>query len=112
MSIIANLIETMTGAIVDGYVNTGNKADHLQAQENVRTFLYENIGRLELWAKTHPGRRPPVYFNSETGGVVWLSRSQNRKLQRLNHRAQRGRVSSKTSAHSAKSSRSAKSPPK
>jgi hypothetical protein len=83
MSILASLIDHMTGLILQGYVNTAGKADFKQAQENVKLFLFENYGRLERWVKQCPGKRPPVYFNSDTGDVLWLTRSQHRKLQRI-----------------------------
>lgn len=86
----AQLIDQMTGVILAGFVRTAAKADHKQAQENVRLFLNENIDRLIRWAKEQPGKRPPVYYDSDTGGVMWLNRSQLRRLKRRQAKLHRG----------------------
>lgn len=82
MSIAADLIDKMTGIILDGFVNTGHKAQHENARENVRLFLNENIERLAAWVQRNPGRRPPIYCNEITGEVTWLTRTQNRRMNR------------------------------
>lgn len=82
MSVVAGWLDKLTAAILDGYVNTANKGDHEEAQEKVKSFLLANIGRLEHWVKIHPGRRPPVVFNHQTGEVIWLRREQKRKMER------------------------------
>lgn len=87
MSILYSLIEQMTGVIMDGYVNVAGKADHKEAREKVKEFLIKNYNRLLNWAQDNPGIRPPVYFNSDTGEVLWLTRKQNRKWQRIKAKA-------------------------
>lgn len=90
MSISLDLINTMTGIILDGFVNTANKSDFDEAKGKVREFLMDNMARLALFAERNPGKRPPVYFNEENGEVIWLRRGQARKLKR--HLAKVSRV--------------------
>lgn len=92
MSISLDLINTMTGIILDGYVNTANKSDFDEAKGKVREFLMGNMTRLAQWAKQRPGVRPPVYFNDQTGDVIWLTRAQSRRLKRRLVKASRARA--------------------
>ncbi len=82
MSILAELIDKMTGVILAGYLRTGAKADHDLAKSNVRDFLFSHYGKLEQYVRQNPGKRPPIYFISDTGAVVWLNRKQERNLKR------------------------------
>ena len=49
--------------------------------------LYEQIIekhklQIALWAKQHPGFKPPVYWDPEQGNFFWASRQQLRRIQR------------------------------
>jgi hypothetical protein len=87
---ITGLIVKMTELIVRGMDRVKDKGDFEDAQAQVEFFLHANIHKLLDWAKKFPGQRPPVYYLD--GKVVWLTRSQRRKMASRRARAARARA--------------------
>lgn len=77
---LADLVDRLTGIILEGFVNTAEKHDFDEAKREVKFFLEGNISKLIDWAEANPGKRPPIYYYD--GKVAWLNRRQLRTLQR------------------------------
>lgn len=80
---IAMLIDKMTSVILAGQLRTGAFADHENAKNSVKEFLNNHIDKLIQFAEDNPGKRPPIYYHSDTGRVAWLNRKQERGLKRM-----------------------------